>query len=115
MNKLNPLEISKINITNEVDKIFKKACNELKLDCSDIVNENIKFDKRLKIFEKKTKEAKPEEPSKTEIPQEPPAEEKKQERPSKVTVKEKPPVTKKPTKKFLGGLRGIFKKERDSL
>jgi large subunit ribosomal protein L17 len=27
----------------------------------------------------------------------------------------KPPITKKPTKKFLGGLRGIFKKERDSL
>ncbi|MBP7217170.1 MAG: 50S ribosomal protein L17 [Candidatus Omnitrophica bacterium] len=30
-------------------------------------------------------------------------------------VKEKPPVTKKPTKNFLGGLKGIFKKERDSL
>lgn len=28
---------------------------------------------------------------------------------------EKPPVTKKPSKKFLGGLREIFKKERDSL
>lgn len=32
-----------------------------------------------------------------------------------VAVKEKPPITKKPTKNFLGGLRGIFKKERDSL
>ncbi|MFA5145242.1 MAG: 50S ribosomal protein L17 [Candidatus Omnitrophota bacterium] len=30
-------------------------------------------------------------------------------------VKERPPVGKKPAKKFLGGLRGIFKKERDSL
>ncbi len=29
--------------------------------------------------------------------------------------KEKPPMTKKPSKKFLGGLRSIFKKERDSL
>jgi large subunit ribosomal protein L17 len=34
---------------------------------------------------------------------------------SKVAVKEKPPITKKPAKNFLGGLRGIFKKERDSL
>jgi len=34
---------------------------------------------------------------------------------AEVAVKEKPPITKKPTKKFLGGLRGIFKKERDSL
>jgi len=32
-----------------------------------------------------------------------------------LAVKEKPPITKKPTKKFLGGLRNIFKKERDSL
>ena len=33
---------------------------------------------------------------------------------TEVAVKEKPPITKKPTKKFLGGLRGIFTKERDS-
>ncbi len=38
------------------------------------------------------------------------------EAPAKPEVaKEKPPSTKKPTKNFLGGLRGIFKKERDSL
>jgi len=43
-----------------------------------------------------------------------PTEEKKPEA-TNVAVKEKPPITKKPTKKFLGGLRGIFKKERDSL
>ena len=30
-------------------------------------------------------------------------------------VKERPPVSKKPSKKFLGGIRNIFKKERDSL
>jgi len=30
-------------------------------------------------------------------------------------LKEKPPVIKKPAKKFLGGIRNIFKKERDSL
>ena len=30
-------------------------------------------------------------------------------------VKEKPPIVNKPAKKFLGGLKNIFKKERDSL
>lgn len=35
-------------------------------------------------------------------------------RPKVITEEKKPPV-KKPTKKFLGGLRKIFKKERDSL
>lgn len=34
---------------------------------------------------------------------------------TEAAVKEKPPITKKPSKKFLGGLRSIFKKERDSL
>jgi large subunit ribosomal protein L17 len=32
-----------------------------------------------------------------------------------VKILEKPTLTKKPPKKFLGGLRSIFKKERDSL
>jgi len=41
------------------------------------------------------------------------AEESKQE--SKAAVKEKPAKEKKPQKKFLGGLKNIFKKERDSL
>jgi len=63
---------------------------------------------------KKEKEAKPQEIPKAEAPQEKPVDEKKPEtRPR--DVREKPPITKKPTKKFLGGLRGIFKKERDSL
>ena len=30
-------------------------------------------------------------------------------------LKEKPPIVNKPAKKFLGGLKNIFKKERDSL
>ncbi|MDP2941294.1 MAG: 50S ribosomal protein L17 [Candidatus Omnitrophota bacterium] len=45
--------------------------------------------------------------------EEKPAEVKKEEAPA--AVKQKPPITKKPNKKFLGGLRNIFKKERDSL
>jgi large subunit ribosomal protein L17 len=62
---------------------------------------------------KKEKEAKPQEERKAEISKEKPAEEKKPE--AQVAVKEKPPIVKKPGKKFFGGLRKIFKKERDSL
>ena len=60
---------------------------------------------------KKEKEAKPK-----EMAQESPVEEKKPEAP-KVSPKEKEkhPITKKPPKKFLGGIRNIFKKERDAL
>jgi large subunit ribosomal protein L17 len=39
----------------------------------------------------------------------------KQPKPEVTTKEERPPLTKKPTKKFFGGLRSIFKKERDSL
>lgn len=41
--------------------------------------------------------------------------EKKEEKTHDATVQEKAPQAKKPSKKFLGGIRGIFKKERDSL
>ncbi|RJP28863.1 MAG: 50S ribosomal protein L17 [Candidatus Omnitrophota bacterium] len=34
---------------------------------------------------------------------------------TEIATKEKPPISKQPSKKFLGGLRKIFKKERDSL
>lgn len=44
-----------------------------------------------------------------------PVEEKKPQVSAGAAVKEKHVETKKPAKKFLGGLRNIFKKERDSL
>ncbi len=50
---------------------------------------------------------------KEELPREQPPEIKKPK--SEIAVKEKPTISKKPTKKFFGGLRGIFKRERDSL
>ncbi len=62
---------------------------------------------------RKEKEAKKE----TQKPQEAkgkPAEEKAFPK-AETPVSEKPPIEKKPSKKFLGGLRKIFKKERDSL
>jgi large subunit ribosomal protein L17 len=62
---------------------------------------------------KAEKEVKTEEEKKTELIKEKPSIEKKPE--TGIAVREKPPIVKKPTKKFLGGLRNIFKKERDSL
>ena len=50
---------------------------------------------------------------KEELPKEQPLEEKKPK--AEVAIKEKPPISKKPTKNFLGGLRRIFKRERDAL
>jgi len=62
---------------------------------------------------KREKEVKAEGIKETTAAPEKPIGEKKPE--TGVAVKEKPPITKKPSKKFLGGLRRIFKKERDSL
>lgn len=65
------------------------------------------------IKEKKPKKIKVEAEKKPEAVQERPLEEKKPK--AEVAVTEKIPVIKKPAKKFLGGLRQIFKKKRDSL
>ena len=62
--------------------------------------------KKIKKEEKAKEEKKPGET------QEQPAS---RPRSSEETEKEKPTAPKKPSKKFLGGIRGIFKKERDSL
>lgn len=70
--------------------------------------------KEPKKISKKEKEEKREEEAEPEIIKEKPLEEKKP-KVTELAVKEKPPITKKPVKKFLGGLRSIFKKERDSL
>lgn len=61
----------------------------------------------LELTEQKEKIKKPKKEKKKE-PEE-------KERPRPKTIEEKPPLEKKPTKKFLGGLRKIFKKERDAL
>jgi len=70
-----------------------------------------------KVKKEKVKEAKTQESSKAqEVTSETQGalEEKKVDT-HEAALKEKPPVTKKPSKKFLGGIRSIFKKERDSL
>lgn len=70
------------------------------------------------IKEKKPKKIKSEEKKKPEtiapeLAKEGLPEEKKPK--AEVAVKERPPITKKPAKRFLRGLREIFKKERDAL
>lgn len=73
--------------------------------------------KKKEAFKPKTKKEEARAPidKKTETTpeKEKPGEEKK--RKTETAVKEKPPITKKPSRNFLGGLRKIFKKERDSL
>lgn len=66
----------------------------------------------LELTEIKKKEKKiPKEEIKAEVK----PEEKKEKKPKPEVGVKKPPITKKPFKRFLGGVRGIFKKERDSL
>jgi len=80
-----------------------------------VILELTEIKKREVIKPKKTKEAKGQEEKPTQaIPEQEPIGEKKTK--TEVAPKgERPPISKKPTKKFFGGLRKIFKKERDSL
>ena len=86
-------------------------------DANLVVLELTEIKKKEVPKHKKAKETKPETEEKSGVIEEKPAEEKKEERKSEtnVAVKEKPPITQKPSKKFLGGIRNIFKKKSDSL
>jgi len=66
-----------------------------------------KKEKRKPTKKEETKTGKP------AVSEEKPAEEKKTK--TATAVKEVPPETRKPTKKFLGGIRNIFRKKSDSL
>ena len=82
-----------------------------------VILELTELKKKEKRKQKKEKETKPEEVAeqKREAP-EGEARQPKEEKPRKdVAVKERHPTEKKPTKKFLGGLRQIFRKKSDSL
>lgn len=84
-------------------------------------------DADLALFElteikKKEKAVRPKKEKAEELPkksetskEEKPVAEEKKKPEAKIAVKEKPKVDQKPGKKFLGGLKNIFKKERDSL
>ena len=84
-----------------------------------ILNLGIRQGDNAKLVILELTEIKKKEPKKIKIEEKPEIIEEKaikeEKAKTKVATKEKPPIVKKPTKKFLGGLRGIFKKERDSL
>jgi len=71
--------------------------------------------KEPKKHKKEKEEAKPDKEEKRQDTREKISEEKKPKTETAVAEKEKPPISKKPDKKFLGGLRNIFKKKSDSL
>ncbi|MCM8781081.1 MAG: 50S ribosomal protein L17 [Candidatus Omnitrophica bacterium] len=78
-----------------------------------VILELTEIKKEEKKKPREVREAKPEETKKPEAKGIPPETPKPK---IETTVKEeKPPLIKKPSKRFLGGLRQIFKKERDSL
>ncbi|MCM8782847.1 MAG: 50S ribosomal protein L17 [Candidatus Omnitrophica bacterium] len=61
----------------------------------------------LVVFELTEKKERPKKVKKEKTQEKP--------KPKEQITEEKPPIVKKPTKRFLGGLKGIFKKERDAL
>lgn len=93
-------------------RIGKRRGDDANMVIFELTEKKIKEAKKPK----KEKEKKPvEEERKTEEIKLKAAEEKKPEVSTGALIKEKRRETKKPVKKFLGGLRNIFKKERDSL
>lgn len=65
---------------------------------------------------KKAQDRKPQQTGQEAVePQEEKPQEKKETKRDDLKVKEKPSVPKKPSKNFLGGIKSIFKKERDAL
>lgn len=78
-----------------------------------VIFELTEIKKRVKKV-KKVKEVKEKETEAQGLREEA-AEEKKPKTATAVETSEKPPIEKKPQKKFFGGIRNIFKKERDSL
>ncbi len=72
----------------------------------------IKKPQKKEALAHKEKAAKPHE-EKAQGPAAPSVEEKKHK--PEAVLHEKPPISKKPAKKFLGGIRNIFKKKSDSL
>jgi large subunit ribosomal protein L17 len=74
------------------------------------------FKKHKKAKDEKSQDQEHGHPASDAAPSEEPHEEEKKPAAAPSTPKEsRSPIQKKPTKKFFGGLRGIFKKERDSL
>jgi len=80
-----------LELTEMKEKKIKKPKKEKETEPKEVIDEQNIEEGKLKASEASAKEI------------------------EKEKEKEKPPITKKAPKKFLGGIRGIFKKQRDSL
>ncbi|MDD2679475.1 MAG: 50S ribosomal protein L17 [Candidatus Omnitrophica bacterium] len=110
-NEIGPRFAKRASGYTRIINLARRRGDDAKLVIFELTEQKVKVKKV-----KKAKEAKAEEADKAvEEGREPAAEEKKAEKPRETAVQEKAPQTKKPSKKFLGGIRSIFKKERDSL
>jgi len=82
-----------------------------------VILELTEIKKREQKKHKKVQDQKPQQGARGEAvgPVEEKPQEKKEAKRDDLKVKEKPSAPKKPSKKFLGGIKSIFKKERDAL
>ena len=107
-NDIGPRFNNKIGGYTRILNLGARRGDNAKLVILELTEKKIKKIKKPK----KEKEVKPEEKSEI-IPEKPSVEEQKLK--AAAVTKERPPITKKPSNKFLEGLRKIFKKGRDSL
>lgn len=109
-NEIGPRFARRASGYTRIINLERRRGDDAKIVIFELTELKPKVKKAKKIKEPKEKETS--EPA--EAAPEAAPEEKKHET-HESALKEKPPVTKKPSKKFLGGIRSIFKKERDSL
>ena len=108
---IGPLSVKRTGGYTRIITLAKRRGDDAQIVIFELTDKKIKEIKKAK----KAKEAdlKPKAESSLETHEEKPVEKKVKE--SATLVKERQDTAKKPAKKFLGGIRSIFKKQRDSL
>ncbi len=109
-NEIGPRFAKRASGYTRIINIARRRGDDAKIVIFELTELKPKVKKAKKVKETKGEEVKE---STEAVPEE--AVEGKKVEGHEAALKEKPPVTKKPSKKFLGGIRNIFKKERDSL
>ncbi len=109
-NEIGPRFSKRASGYTRIINLTRRRGDDAKIVIFELTELKPKVKKVKKIKEAKGKETK----ESVEAVPEAAVEEKKPEA-QVAAFKERPPVTKKPSKKFLGGIRSIFKKKSDSL